>query len=149
MSERFLNGFLSEFIEENPMDGFLFRLDGLGDMPGDSLALAVRVRSQVDGIGLGRRCRQFIDNLLLFPDHLVVGLKIPGNVYSQLIPGQVFDVADRGLDHKVPSQIPPEGPGLGGRFDNQQRLRHAVILCLRKIYRAAARLLLSIPVPTG
>lgn len=51
LCERRLDGFLGQFIEQYPVDGFALRNDFLGDMPRDGFAFPVRVGPQIDGVG--------------------------------------------------------------------------------------------------
>ena len=68
-------------------------------MPGDRLALAIRVGGQDDAapVLLDRRS-QLVDRLPAALDHLVVRLEAGLDVHPHLLSGQVADVAHRGED---------------------------------------------------
>ena len=87
-------------------------------MRGDRLALAVRVRRQVDSVCRCGQLLQFPDDLLFAGNDDVFRVEIVINVDSQVALRQILDVAKRGLDRVTLSQILLDGSCLGRRFDN-------------------------------
>ena len=108
-------------------------------MPGDGLALAVLVGGEEE---LARLLQQRLEaghHVLLLAGDDVQGLEAvvdvdpePGPVLALVggrhlvgAPGQVADVADRGLDDEVGAEQAADGAGLGRRLDDDQRLAGA------------------------
>ena len=94
-------------------------------MPGDGLALAVRVGREDDvGVLLGRRAK-LADGLSAALDHLVARLEAGLDVDRYLLFRQVADVAHRGADIETVTQEPLQGPRLGGGLDDDQAFRQS------------------------
>ncbi len=89
-------------------------------MPGNGLALAVRVRRQIDGGGAFGHLLQLGNNFFFSRDDDVFGGEVAFNVHPKLALGQVLDVAKRGFDLKVLAQVLIDGARLGGRFDDDE-----------------------------
>ena len=87
-------------------------------MRGDRLALAVRVRRQVNFVCRGGQLLQFPDDLLFAGNDDVFRVEIVININPQSALGQIFHVAKRRLDRVTLSQILLDGFCLGRRFDN-------------------------------
>jgi hypothetical protein len=51
-AERLLDGLLGDLVEHHALVAIVVAADGLAQVPGDGLALAVEVRREVDGIGV-------------------------------------------------------------------------------------------------
>ena len=90
-------------------------------MPGDRLALAIRVGGQDDAapVLLDRRS-QLVDRLPAALDHLVVRLEARVHVHGELLTWQVADVAHRGEDVETVTQKPLQSLRLGRRLDDDQ-----------------------------
>src|SRR4029077_3268127 len=97
----------------------------LGDVPGDRLALAIRVRREVDVLLVLRRLLDLVENLRFALDHVVLGGEILLDVDPELRLRQVHHVADRGLHLVVAAQVLAERLRLGGRLDDDEVLCHA------------------------
>ena len=89
-----------------------------GQMRSDGFAFAVRVRRQVDVVRRLRQLLQLGENLLFAGDDDVFGIEIVVDIDTQSALGQVFHVAERGLDSEAFAKIFLNGFRLGGRFDD-------------------------------
>ena len=88
---------------------------------GNRLALAVRVRRQVDFVRLGRRLLQLRHNLFLARRHDQG--RVEGTLFqfhAELVLGQVHDVTHRRQNLEARAQIFPYRLGLGRRLDDDQ-----------------------------
>ena len=102
--------------------------DGLGDVPGDGLALAVEVRGEVHEV---RRCGRPTDGVELLATVLVddvLGREVVLDVDAQLalagVLGEVADMTVGGQDLVAVAQVSLDRPRLGGRLDDHQVLGH-------------------------
>ena len=97
------------------------QVQDLGQVPGDRLALPVRVRGEDDvaRVLLDRRAK-IGDRLLAVVDHLVVGFETLLHVHPELLFGKVADVSHRGKNVETVTQEPLQGPRLGGALDDDQ-----------------------------
>ena len=89
----------------------------LGDMPGDRLALAVKVGGEVDEVGRLGRLGDGVDLLAaVLADH-IFGLEIVVDIDAELalarVLGQVADVAVRGEDLVVGAEVSLDRARLG------------------------------------
>ncbi len=117
------DGLPGQVVEEDPVDLFV-SVYFARHVPRDGLPLAVGVGRQKDGIRLLRRFLQFGDDLLLFGDDLIDGLKVIVNIDPQLAFGKVFDVSDRGLHLKFRAKVFLYGLHLGWGFNDNKRGGH-------------------------
>ena len=101
---------------------------GLGDVPGDRLALAVEVGGEEDLVGGLGRLLDLGDLLAPVVGDHVLGREVMVDVDAELalarVLGQVADVAVRGEDPVVGAEIALDGAGLGRRFDDHEVLGH-------------------------
>ena len=131
------DGLLGDLVEDDAPDRHLW-LEHLAQVPADRLALAVGVGGQQHlGRVLHRRA-QLADPAGLVARDDVVRAEAVVDVDRHRAPrlvldlgrdlagvlGEVADVADAGLDAVLVAQQSRERPGLGRRFDNDERLRH-------------------------
>src|SRR5713101_8789665 len=140
MLEGFLHGALRDLIKSHTTDAvwlivllfFLLGLDSvaqlLGQVPRDGLALAVRVRGQVDVVGGQGQLLQLGENLLLTRNDDVFRLEIVVDVDAQRALGQILDVPERSFDSEALAQIFLDSLGLSRRLDNYQTFRQCVLL---------------------
>jgi len=91
----------------------LLPAEALGDVPGDGLALAIRIGGEIDVFFVFRGLLELLDDLALAVDDGVLGLEVVLDVDAELRLGQVDDVADRRFDRIVPAEIFAECPRLG------------------------------------
>ena len=87
-------------------------------MCGNGLAFAVRVRRQIDRVHRAGQLLQLGQNFFFPGNDDVVGFELVAGIHTQSALGQIFHVAERGLDSKSLSQIFLDGLRLGRRFDN-------------------------------
>ena len=115
-----------DLLEQHPMHRHpLGRGDLVGDVPGDRLAFPVGVGGEVDGgRGLGGLL-ELGQRLGLALDGDVLGLEPVVDVHAQLPGGEIAQVPDRRLHVVAPAQVLPDGLGLGGRLDDDERISHA------------------------
>ena len=90
-------------------------------MPGNGLALAVKVCRQVELVALFGRRLQLRDDALLARHDVVGRLEVVLDIDIQTLRGQIADVAHRGLDLVIRAQVLIDRLGLGGRLDDDQR----------------------------
>ena len=74
VAERVLDGAFGDLVEGDPADPVVGQVEGLLQVPGDGLALAVGVGRQVDHVGPGGLALQVAHGLLLGRHDLVRGL---------------------------------------------------------------------------
>ena len=114
MGDRILNHFFGDLVEGHPV-GFLIRqVQKLLQMPGNGLSLPVRVGGEIHGIRLGGRFFQFLNQLFLPPDRLILGGEVVLQIHPHLAFGQIPQMAHAGLHRIRVSQIVSNGLGLGG-----------------------------------
>ena len=115
---------LRQVVEEHAVERFALGPDLLGDVPGDSLALAVGVRGEEDRVGGLRGLLEFRDNFLLGLEDLVGRAEVVLDVDSERVAGQVLHVAYGGPDVELRAEVFLDGLHLRGRLDDDQCIRH-------------------------
>ncbi|VTR68200.1 hypothetical protein DESC_70040 [Desulfosarcina cetonica] len=110
----FENGPFGQFVEEDPMEPAALLLEHLGRVPGDGLALAVRVGGQVNVHAVAGRGFELVEDLGLARDGPVVGREILFDIDAQVFTGQILDMPDGGGDIVVVAQIFFDGSDLCG-----------------------------------
>ncbi len=135
MLERRLHRALGNLIERNALNprrgvriffllllGFLSRGRCLPSSNARCAAMASPSRSgsgaKIDRIHRPRQLLQLGQNFFFAGDDDVIGLEVVAGVHAQSALGQIFHVAERGLDGKSLSQIFLDGLRLRRRFDN-------------------------------
>ncbi len=135
MFKRRLHGTLGDFIEGDALNPrgrisfclcfllFLLRSGSVAlELPrqvrSDGLAFAVRIRRQINRIHPGRYLLQLGQHLFFTGDNHVLRFELVVGIHAQSALGQIFHVAERGLDGKSLSQIFLDGFRLRRRFDN-------------------------------
>src|SRR5579872_6954333 len=96
----------------------------IGDMPRDSLAFAVGVAGEIYVVLTLGSGLDFAQDLLFALDRDEIGRKIVLDIDAELAFGQVDDVADRGHDLVVATEIALYGFRLCGRFDDYEIFCH-------------------------
>ncbi len=124
MVEGLAHGLGRDFVELDAVDRNLGVLDDFGHVPGDGLALPVRVGGQIDAAGLAGGLFQFGHDLLLALDDLIVGGEAVFFVHAEGLGGQVADMAHGGLNGKGFAEKFFDGLHLGGRLDDDQLFCH-------------------------
>ena len=120
LAQRVLDGGLGDLVKENAVGGS-HGVELVGDVPGDGFAFTVRVGGQVNGGGALGRLLQIGERLGLALDRHVLRLEPALHVHSQLAGGQIAHVPDGGPDVVPGPEVLPDGLGLGGRLDDDQR----------------------------
>ena len=124
IGHRLLHRALRDLVEDYPMHRALTELTALFEqlvqVPGDGLPLAVRVRGQVQGIGLLEHFGDGLNMPLVAVDDLVLHGEPLVRVNGALLGHKVAHMTIRGHDLEVGSQVLLDGFRLGGRFDNDQ-----------------------------
>jgi len=86
----------------------------LHHVPGNSLALAIRIGGEIDLRG-GAGCRaNVLEHRLLGWQHFIDRLETALDIHTQRFGGQIAHMPDGGLDHEIGPQIAADGARLGG-----------------------------------
>ena len=115
-----LDRVLGDLVKEDPV-GWHRHVELVGHVPGDGLAFTVRVGGQVDRGGPLGRLLELGKGFRLSFNCDVLGREAVFHVHPQLAGGQVAKVAHGGAYVVAAPQVLPDGPGLGGRLDDDQR----------------------------
>ncbi len=111
-------------------------------MVADGFAFAVRIGCEVDVVGLFGGGFELGDELLFAFDDFVMRFEAVLDVDIEVLLGKILDVAKRGFDDEIATEIFVDRFRLGGRFDDYERS-----FAILKIFRSlsyAARLSASI-----
>ncbi|MNZ46308.1 hypothetical protein D3C78_639860 [compost metagenome] len=73
LGEGFLDRLLGDFVEHHALVALVIAADGLAQVPGDGLPFAVQVGCEIDGVGILGQATQFVDDLFLAGQNLVLG----------------------------------------------------------------------------
>ena len=126
--ERLADRRFGDLVEGDPLRLLGRDVGGLGDVPGDRLALAVEVGGEID---LVRALGGLLDvGDLLAPvvgDHVLrfeVVVDVDAELALARVFGQVADMAIGGKDAVVATEIALDGARLGRRFDDDEVLGH-------------------------
>ena len=117
---RGLDGLRGDLVELHAAVGGGIDLENVGKVPGDGLALAVRVGCEND---LGRAARLLADAVEDLPsaaDGDVARLEIVLHVHADLALGQIAHMAVAGFHFVAPAQELADGLGLRGRLHDDQ-----------------------------
>ncbi|EXJ15395.1 hypothetical protein D779_1359 [Imhoffiella purpurea] len=119
-----LDGPLGDLVEHDTVHGPLAELSAaleqLVEMPGDGLALAVRVGREIERLGLLELLGDRLDVLLVAIDDLVLHGEAMIRIDRPLLRNQVADVPIGGDHLEVGSEVLLDGLGLGRRFDDDE-----------------------------
>ena len=91
--------------------------NSIGQMGGDGFAFAVRVRRQIDRVSGLCQLLQLGEDFFFARNDDVFGLEVVVHIHTQSALGQVFDVAERGLDRVTLAQ------DISGWFSPSQAIR--------------------------
>ena len=153
---------LGDLVEHHPLDRDA-RLERLEQVPGDRLALAVTVRREVELVDVLEQALELGDRALLLGADDVERLEVRVDVDPEARPrlrlvlrghvgrrpGQVADVAARGLDDVVGAQVAGDFARLGGRLDYDESPCGAIPAAISQLYYARFHLLLVPLRPRG
>ena len=119
-----------DFVEGNPLhldaaQGLLV-LQHRADVPGNRLALSIRVGGEIEGLGALQRLGDRAD-LLFAPG---IGLPVHGEVLvrtnAAVLRGEIANMAETGQNGVPAAQVSVDGFRLGGGF-NDNYVRHEVL----------------------
>ena len=102
-------------------------LEDLVQVPGDRLALAVRVGRQVERLGFLQRARDGVDVALVLLEHLVLHGEAVVGVDRAFLRHQVAHVAIGGEHLEVLAEVLLDGLRLGRRFDDDEVVSHSSV----------------------
>ena len=108
-----LHGARRDFVELDALDILGLILDDLGNVPGNGLTFAVRVRGEENGVRLGGGILKILHDLFLALDDLILGGEVAGLIHADGARRQVADMADAGLHHILAAQKFLDGLHLG------------------------------------
>src|SRR5581483_7409631 len=106
-------------------------------MPGDCLALAIRVGRQVQGSRLAQRSRDRVDVALVLLQDLVLHRVVAIGIDGALLGHQITNVTIGGENFKVLAKVLLDGLRLGGRFHYDQVVCHCLLPKTKNRGRAA------------
>ena len=96
MCKCFLNRFLGDLVEDDPMILLGVRADHLFKMPGDGFALAIKVSGEINGITFSCQLLKFVYDLDLVGQDLVIRLpsllRIDAHIEDQISAGLLLSV---------------------------------------------------------
>ena len=107
---------LGDLIERDTVLTVRVQPQNIGQVPGDRLALAVRVGGKIDTVTLLGRLFQLLDECALPLDNLISRLKVVLNVDTQARLRQIAHMAHGGGHLIAAAQIFFDGLRLGGRL---------------------------------
>ena len=116
---------LGDLVKGDPVGLVIGDPQQLLEMPGDSLALPVRVGGQKDFSALLGRLLQVVDDLFLALDRLIIQREAVSHVHAQLALGKIAHMSHGRLHLIAGTQVFSDGLGLGGGLhDHKIRFRH-------------------------
>ncbi len=90
----------------------------VGKMRSNGFAFAVRIGREIDGVGRKRQLLQLGEDLLLAGNDDVLRTETVFDIDTETALGQVFHVAERGVDSEILAQILLNCFRLSRRFDD-------------------------------
>ena len=122
--DRVANGVLRDFVKNHAMHVLVvqrtFLPQELDEVPGDCFAFAVRVRREVERIGLFQRADDRVDVLLVALDDLVLHREALIGIDSTFFRHEIANVPVRSQHVEILSQVFRDGLRLGGRFNDDE-----------------------------
>ena len=113
-----------DFMQQDAADLGLGLAEMLGDMPRDRLAFAVGVAGEIDVVLALGGGLDLAEDLLFALDRDEIGREIVLDIDAELALGQIDDMADRGHDLVVATEIALDSFRLCGRFDDYEIFCH-------------------------
>ena len=114
MLDRILHYLFRNFVKGHPLGLAVRQIQKLLQVPGNRLALPIRVGCEVDGFRLGGIRLQFLNQTLLAPHRNILGREIMLDIHAHFALGQIPQVAHTGLDGVAGAKILPDGFCFGG-----------------------------------
>jgi hypothetical protein len=96
------------------------RFQELMQVPGDGLALPVRIGGEIEGLGLLERALDGVDVLAIALHHLVLHRKVVLRIDGALLGHQIANVTVRGEDFEVLAEVFLDGFRLGRRLHDNE-----------------------------
>src|SRR5580704_17820874 len=124
ISDRLFYSRRRDFMQQNAADLGLGLAEMIGDMPCDRLAFAIRVAGEVDVILALGGGLDLAEDLLFALDYYEIGREIMLDIDPELALGQIHDMADRGHDLVVATEVTLDGFRLCGRFNDYEIFCH-------------------------
>src|SRR6185437_2899103 len=128
LSHRRTDRVARDLVEDDPMHGLAVelaaRLEDLLQMPGDRLALAIRVGCEIERLRLRESAHDALDVALVLLEHLVAHRIAALRIDRPLLRHQIAHVAIRGQYLEILAQVFLDGLRLGGRLDHDQIVSH-------------------------
>ncbi len=121
--DRLLDRLAGDLVEHHPLGGHP-RVEHLGEVPGDGLALAILISREIELVGGLERGLQLADDIPLARRHHIAGFEAVVDVDRKALGVEVTDGADRRLDDEIVAQEPGDGARLGRRLDDHERRGH-------------------------
>ena len=118
MRKRRIDGQLGDLMEDDPIG--IVQPERFGKMPGDGLALAIRVGREQRGRRLLHRGAEVADLLLLALDELVLGSETRLDIDADLRLGEIADMSHRGENDVLGPEKTGERSRLAGQLDDDQ-----------------------------
>ncbi len=119
-----LDGAPGDLVEENATYGLPRILQQFGEVVTNRLPLPVGVGGKEDLPGLSSGRTQAGNDLFLIFHDFKSGLEFLFHVNGDLVLRKVADMAHGGFYLEASTEILADGFGLGGRFNNQERIGH-------------------------
>jgi hypothetical protein len=104
------------------------QLQNFIEVPGDGLALAIRVSRQVQRLGFLQRLGDGLDVAFIALDQLIIHREAVVGVDRAFLRHQIAHVAIGGQDLEILAQVFLDGSGFGRRFDDYQIVSHATTI---------------------
>ena len=98
VAEGVLDGALGDFVKGDAADPVVGKVEGLLQVPGDRLALAVGVGRQVDDVGPGGLALQIADRVFLGRNDFIGRRVAMRHIQAELALGKVADMTHARLD---------------------------------------------------
>ena len=114
MLDRILHYLFRNLIEGHPLGFAVGQSQKLLQVPGNGLALPIRVGCEIDGVRLGGFRLQLLDEGFLAPHRNILGGKIMLDIHAHFALGQVPQVAHAGLDGVAGAEVLSDGLCFGG-----------------------------------
>ena len=131
VGDRLLHGIARDLAELDPKDRLAaWNTGGLGDMPGDRLALAIRVGREIDCVSGPDRFLQRRDDLFFAFGYLIHRHEAAVDIHAQVALGQIAHMAHGRFDAIAGAEIFLNRLRLGGRLNDHELVCHTYVSIL-------------------
>ena len=125
MAKGVLDGAFGDFMKGDAAYPIVGKVEGLLQVPGDRLALAVGVGRQVDDVGPSGLALQIAHGVFLGRNDFIGGRVTMRHIHAELALGKIANVTHARLDDVFWAQELVDRPGLLGTFDDDQGVASA------------------------